>query len=167
MKFTELNQSFDCYTIRGQFESDDFNNPKYNQELFMLSELEQRTINNVREQDPDITWTCAFNHLDGHDGRFPIMAKMRDWWGLSKRQSGTWLMTKRLGNTSTFHTDDDCEHRYLIFLTEWQPGQVWFFDTDIYTGWHIGTVVDFNFQTPHGNANASHEPFTFMQITTK
>lgn len=167
MKFTELNQSFDCYTVRGHFKHQHFGEPYYAQELFMLHELEQRTINNSREQDPDITWICKFNHVDGHDGRFPLMSEMRDWWGLSKRKSYTQLMTKRLGNTSTFHTDDDCEHRYLVFCTEWQPGQAWFFDTGVFTGWHIGTVVDFDFTKPHGNTNASHEPYTFMQITTK
>ena len=167
MKFIESNQSFDCYTIRGHFQHQHFGEPYYAQELFLLSELEQRTINNSREQDPDITWICKFNHVDGHDGSFPLMAEMRDWWGLSKRKSNTHLMTKRLGNTSTFHTDDDCEHRYLVFCTEWQPGQAWFFDTDVFTGWHIGTVVDFDFTKPHGNTNASHEPYTFMQVTTK
>ena len=167
MKYTELNQTFDCFTIRGQFSDDDFAQPRYGQELFMLSEMEKRIINNSREDDPDITWAIDFNHLNGHDGRFPMMAEMRDWWGLSKRTSVTCLMTKRLGNTSTMHTDDDCEHRYLIFLSEWKPGQAWFFDTDIYTGWHTGTVVDFDFHLPHGNTNASHEPYTFMQITTK
>jgi len=167
VKFTELNQSFDCYTIRGQFESNKFNEPEYKQELFMLSELSSRTENNNRQQDPDISHTLSFNHLDGHDGRFPIMAQMRDWWRLSKRKSQTWLLTKQLGGTSTVHTDE-CEHRYLVFCTEWHAGQTWFIGDECYTGWHVGTVVDFDFnKVKHGNANASQEPFTFMQITTK
>ena len=134
----------------------------------MLSELAERTVNNKRELDPDISHTLSFNHTNGHDGRFPMMVKMRDWWGLSKRKSQTWLLTKQLGGTSTTHVDENTQNRYLIFLTDWRPGQVWFIDDICYTGWKIGTVVDFEFdKIAHGNANASHEPFTFMQITTK
>ena len=165
MKFTELNQKHESFTVRGQFESDHFGTPQYDQELHMLSEISKEFIPNP--VTPDRSWGIMFNHTEGHDGRFPLMAQMRDWWGLSKRSSVTWLLTKRLGGTSTVHTDE-CEHRYLVFCTEWHVGQTWFIGDECYTGWHVGTVVDFDFnKTMHGNANASHQPLTFMQITTK
>ena len=173
MKFNQLNQDHTDYSIRGQFVHEQFTTPNYEQELYMLGvpetntdPLHERIVNNARGQDPDISYQLAFNHNDGHDGRFPFFAQMRDWWPLPKRQSSVLLITKRVGGTSTIHTDNLVEQkRFLIFLTDWQPGQVWFVKEQVYTGWKIGTVMDLDFTQAHGNANSSHTPMTFMQLT--
>jgi hypothetical protein len=184
MKFNELSEKHIDYTIRGQFEDSAFNTSVYEQELYMLGvpetnpePLHKRITNNARGEDPDISYQLAFNEIDGHDGRFPMFASMRDWWPLPKRNSSVSLITKRLGGTSTLHTDDlagrECHHcgtkmdrkRFLIFLTDWAPGQVWFIKEQVYTGWKTGTVLDLDFTEAHGNANSSHTPMTFMQLT--
>lgn len=168
MKFTEIQEDNTDFVVRGQFENDKFKTPEYEQELYMLSQIHQRVINNSREADPDISWQLEFNTTDKHDGRFPFFAQMRDWWPISKRQSGCLLITKQLGGTSTMHPDElNNEKRHIIFLTEWQPGQAWFIKEHTYTGWKIGTVLDLDFTKLHGNCNSSHSPMTFMQVTVQ
>ncbi len=180
MDFTELNEDRNTFSIRGYFTNPLFDPQKpysiyrggseFGQELHLLNTHKKnaRTTNNARKQDPDIAYALEFNHMNGHDGRFPLMAQMRDWWPLSKRSSQTWLLTQHLGGTSTLHTDElDYEKRYLVFCTKWEPGQWWWFDGETYTGWNIGTVIDYDFTRPHATANASHLPRTLMQITHK
>jgi hypothetical protein len=155
--------------IKGRFVDKSFNNPAFEQELDLLGEIEQKTINNTRAEEPDIAYTLSFNHTDGHDGKFPLMAKMRDWWGLDKRNSQVWLLTQYTGGTSTVHGDilEENDTRYLIFLEDWKPGQWWQFNDETYTKWKAGTVLHFDFNKPHGSANASGFPRTIMQISHK
>tara|TARA_B100000424_G_scaffold245865_1_gene217115 strand:+ start:108 stop:629 length:522 start_codon:yes stop_codon:yes gene_type:complete len=170
MIFNQLNEHHNSYTIRGQFEDERFSQPVYGQELYMLAELDSKTINNgtYTRDDPDVSYALEFNHVNGHDGRFPIMAQMRDWFGLSKKTSQTWLLTKELGGTSTLHTDVLVDQeRHIVFCTDWQPGQAWYIEDQTYTGWKTGTVLDLNFELLHGNGNSSHTPMTFMQVTSK
>ena len=181
MEFIELNENRNTFSIRGQFIDERFSTKKpysiysgraeYDQELHILNNHKKnaRTVNSeLRKEDPDIAYALEFNHINGHDGRFPCMTQMRDWWRLDEGSSQTWLLTQQLGGTSTLHTDNlDYEKRYLIFCTGWQAGQWWLFDGETYTGWNIGTVIDYDFTRPHATANASEFPRTLMQITHK
>ena len=45
MIFNQLNEQHKNYSIRGQFEDERFSQPLYGQELYMLSELDSKTIN--------------------------------------------------------------------------------------------------------------------------
>tara|TARA_Y100000310_G_scaffold335841_1_gene418880 strand:+ start:2278 stop:2880 length:603 start_codon:yes stop_codon:yes gene_type:complete len=166
MEFIELNENRNTFSIRGHFTDEHFDhNGQYGQEIHLLKNMHKHTINNDREHDPDISYTLSFNHTDGHDGELPLMAKMRDWWSLNKKNSVTWLLTQDLGGTSTLHKDHTYDHtQYIIFCTKWEPGQWWWFDGETYTGWNIGTVIDFDFSKPHATANASWSPRTIMQI---
>ena len=153
------------YTISGQFEDDRFTTAEYGQELYMLSTLHEKTEIKLTA-DSNISFALDFRHTDGHDGRFPILVQMRDWWGLSKRNGDATLITKMPGGTSTLHKDEmNGLNRWIVFCTNWQPGQMWCVEDKIYTGWNIGTVLEMDFTQMHGNANLSHLPITFMQIT--
>ena len=62
---------------------------------------------------------------------------------------------------------EENDTRYLIFLEDWKPGQWWQFNDETYTKWKAGTVLHFDFNKPHGSANASGFPRTIMQISHK
>jgi len=56
--------------------------------------------------------------------------------------------------------------RYMIQLTDWQPGQFWSYGNYNYSQWKAGDVTTFDWQNvPHSTANASHYPRITLQIT--
>jgi hypothetical protein len=56
--------------------------------------------------------------------------------------------------------------RYMIALTEWQPGQFWGYGNYNYSGWRMGEVTSFDWQNiPHCTANAGHHPRVTLQLT--
>jgi len=85
------------------------------------------------------------------------------------------------GQTHTFHMDviDSYNHyisdpiekknrvrRVFIFLNDWVPGQVIMLGTKIFTGWHSGDVLWFDwYNLPHGTANFSRQNRMMLQIT--
>jgi hypothetical protein len=166
MKFIEENDSRGEFTVRGHFESELFNTSTYQKELDTLQEISKEFV--PHPLVPDRSYGTLFNNTDDHDTNLPLLAQMRDWWGISNTKSRTYLLYKRWGGTSTVHTDPmKGDTRYLIFCSKWAPGQVWFIGDQCYTNWQIGSVVDFDFEkTSHGNANASNQLLAFMQCTT-
>ena len=69
--------------IKGKFIDPKFNSTIFQQELAQASELSNR---------------LSFNHTDGHDGRGPMLAKMRDWWGLNARKAQSFVITYNTGD---------------------------------------------------------------------
>jgi hypothetical protein len=56
--------------------------------------------------------------------------------------------------------------RYMIQLTDWQPGQFWSYGNYLFTGWTAGDVTTFDWQNvPHSTANAGHSPRVTLQVT--
>ena len=56
--------------------------------------------------------------------------------------------------------------RYMIQLTDWQPGQFWSYGNYNYHQWHAGDLTTFDWMNvPHSTANASHHPRVTLQIT--
>ena len=56
--------------------------------------------------------------------------------------------------------------RYMIQLTDWQPGQFWSYGNYSHQGWSAGDVTTFDWQNvPHSTANAGHEPRVTLQVT--
>jgi hypothetical protein len=56
--------------------------------------------------------------------------------------------------------------RYMIQLTDWQPGQFWSYGNYLFTGWSAGDVTTFDWQNvPHSTANAGHTPRVTLQVT--
>ena len=56
--------------------------------------------------------------------------------------------------------------RYMIQLTDWEPGQFWSYGNYNYHQWRAGDLTSFDWMNvPHSTANASHHPRVTLQIT--
>ena len=56
--------------------------------------------------------------------------------------------------------------RYMIHLTDWEPGHFWSYGNYVHTGWQAGDITSFDWQNvPHCTANAGHHPRITLQIT--
>jgi hypothetical protein len=57
-------------------------------------------------------------------------------------------------------------HRYMIQLTDWQPGHFWSYGNHTHQGWRAGDVTTFDWiNVPHSTANAGHTPRVTLQVT--
>ena len=62
--------------------------------------------------------------------------------------------------------DPDSVARYMIQLTDWQPGHFWSYGNYIFEKWSAGDVTTFDWQNvPHSTANAGHVPRATLQVT--
>jgi hypothetical protein len=62
--------------------------------------------------------------------------------------------------------DPDSVHRYMIQLTDWEPGHYWNYGNHTHQGWQAGDVTTFDWQhVPHATANAGHNARVTLQIT--
>lgn len=62
--------------------------------------------------------------------------------------------------------DPDSVHRYMIQLTDWEPGHYWNYGNYTHQGWRAGDVTTFDWQNvPHATANAGHNPRVTLQVT--
>jgi hypothetical protein len=60
----------------------------------------------------------------------------------------------------------DTVARYMIQLTDWQPGHFWSYGNYIFEKWSAGDVTTFDWQNvPHSTANAGHVPRITLQVT--
>jgi hypothetical protein len=60
----------------------------------------------------------------------------------------------------------DTVARYMIQLTDWQPGHFWSYGNYIFEKWSAGDVTTFDWQNvPHSTANAGHTPRVTLQVT--
>ena len=56
--------------------------------------------------------------------------------------------------------------RYVIQLTDWQPGHFWSYGNYMWSGWRAGNVTNNDWiNMPHSTANAGHVPRATLQIT--
>lgn len=56
--------------------------------------------------------------------------------------------------------------RFMIQLTDWQPGHYWSYGNYQHSGWSAGDVTTFDWQNvPHSTANAGHTPRVTLQVT--
>jgi hypothetical protein len=56
--------------------------------------------------------------------------------------------------------------RYVIQLTDWQPGHFWSYGNYMWSGWRAGNVTSNDWiNIPHSTANAGHVPRATLQIT--
>ena len=62
--------------------------------------------------------------------------------------------------------DPSTVERYMIQLTDWQPGQFWGYGNYNFAHWKAGDVTTFKWQdVPHCTANAGHHPRVTLQVT--
>lgn len=63
-------------------------------------------------------------------------------------------------------TDPTQVHRYMIQLTDWQPGHFWSYGNHAHQGWSAGDVTTFDWiNVPHATANAGHTARVTLQVT--
>jgi hypothetical protein len=55
--------------------------------------------------------------------------------------------------------------RRLVFVTDWEPGQEWRFESNTYTGWTPGTCVQWEWWAKHGTANNSNKDRLNIKLT--
>lgn len=72
-----------------------------------------------------------------------------------------------LDKLEKWHPQDPTQvHRYMIQLTDWQPGHFWSYGNHSHQGWQAGDVTTFDWiHVPHSTANAGHSPRVTLQIT--
>jgi|TARA_R110002167_G_scaffold157517_1_gene352509 hypothetical protein len=60
----------------------------------------------------------------------------------------------------------DSVERYMVQLTDWNPGQWFSYGNYTFEHWKAGDVTTFNWQdVPHSTANAGHHPRVTLQVT--
>jgi hypothetical protein len=56
--------------------------------------------------------------------------------------------------------------RFMVQLTDWQPGHFWSYGNYVFSRWRAGDVTTFDWQNvPHATANAGHVPRVTLQVT--
>jgi hypothetical protein len=55
--------------------------------------------------------------------------------------------------------------RRLVFVTNWEPGQEWRFESNTYTGWTPGTCTEWEWWAKHGTANNSNKDRINIKLT--
>lgn len=57
-------------------------------------------------------------------------------------------------------------HRVFVALSDWQPGWMWQFGDEYWSGWKKGDVVWFDWRhVPHATANAGYAPRPILKIS--
>jgi hypothetical protein len=102
-----------------------------------------------------------------------ILQRMAGLFGLDDLM--TRIHVQQPGQVWNYHLDKlekwapsnpDTVHRYMIQLTDWEPGHYWNYGTYTHQGWSAGDVTTFDWQNvPHATANAGHTPRVTLQIT--
>lgn len=61
--------------------------------------------------------------------------------------------------------DPSCIKKYVVLLTNWQPGHYYNYGTSIYQNWQSGDAHEFDWANiPHGTANSSHSVRASLNI---
>jgi hypothetical protein len=85
-----------------------------------------------------------------------------------KMGQGIFMHFDTMGRTTEHSTDNnDNFKRLIVFLDDWQAGQMWMFGNSFFTHWRKGDVITFDWRnTPYGSANMSTAPMHVINITT-
>lgn len=65
-----------------------------------------------------------------------------------------------------YDRDAKLVHRFVVFLNDWQMGQIWVQGTAVHTHWRAGDIISWAWQDiPHGTANLGWHPRYILQFT--
>lgn len=119
--------------------------------------------------DPKMTLVRA----DTDISRFPVFAKMIDYFGLEKVRARAHV--QMTGQVFNYHldvyphydaADQDRLIRIIVCLEDWQPGHFYIYGTHNYSHWRAGEFHTFKWRdVPHGTANASSIPRVSLIVT--
>jgi hypothetical protein len=103
----------------------------------------------------------------------PVLQRIANLFALE--DSMTRIHVQQPGQVWNYHLDKlekwapdapDTVHRYMIQLTNWEPGHYWNYGNHTHQGWSAGDVTTFDWQNvPHATANAGHNPRVTLQVT--
>jgi hypothetical protein len=87
-----------------------------------------------------------------------------------RMQTGTVLPTHRdlyvkYINLFDLQGRENCIHRAVIFLEDWQAGHYAEYDGEAFVNWQAGDVIEWTYNTPHMAANIGPTPRYTLQIT--
>ena len=122
---------------------------------------------------PDAEMFDAYRYND--DYKFPIFRRVAEWFELNKKKEQTWKFHDQKPNQQLmYHIDNlpgeprmsriqspDFKYakdkvRFLVFLENWEPGQIFQFGNYVHTQWKKGEVVTWEWSTlPHATWNGS------------
>ena len=107
---------------------------------------------------PDAEMFDAYRYND--DYKFPIFRRVAEWFELNKKKEQTWKFHDQKPNQQLmYHIDNlpgeprmsrikspDFKYakdkvRFLVFLENWEPGQIFQFGNYVHTQWKKGEVV--------------------------
>lgn len=102
-----------------------------------------------------------------------VLQKMSDLFGLKDCMNR--IHVQKPGEVWNLHLDKlykwcpedpDSVIRFMIQLTDWQPGQFWEYGNYHHRGWKAGEVTTFDWRNvPHCTANAGYHPRVTFQLT--
>jgi hypothetical protein len=103
----------------------------------------------------------------------PVLQRIANLFALE--DSMTRIHVQQPGQVWNYHLDKlekwapdapDTVHRYMIQLTDWEPGHYWNYGNYTHQGWSAGEVTTFDWQhVPHATANAGHNSRVTLQVT--
>ena len=118
--------------------------------------------------DPDLVLTDRCDYASD----IPVFAAMINYFGMENPRSQ--IHVQRTGQMFNWHIDKLYEYadnpsdvfRFVVMLSDWQPGQFYCYGTYTYSHWQAGDFHWFDWQNvPHATANASPVPRPTLQIT--
>ena len=132
---------------------------------------------------PDAEMFDAYKYKD--DERFINFRKVAEWFEFDKDKPSTWKFHDQKPNQQLmFHIDNlpgeprkerieskdfkfaRDKTRFLVFLEDWEPGQIFQFGNYVHTQWKSGEVVTWEWSTlQHATWNGSWRKRPALQIT--
>jgi len=132
---------------------------------------------------PDAEMFDAYRY--NNDDRFIKFRKVAEWFELDKDKNQTWKFHDQNPNQQLmFHIDNlpgeprkarvedknfkyaRDKTRFLVFLADWEPGQIFQFGNHVHIQWKAGEVVTWEWSTlPHATWNGSWKKRPALQIT--
>ena len=160
----ELNKILDqthsvTWSNRKNYQGHERVSPMLAQELYDLESV---------GADPDLVLTDRMDY----PGSVPIFRAMIDYFGMENSRSQ--IHVQRTGQMFNMHIDKLYEYaedprdvfRFVVMLSDWEPGQFYCYGTFQYTHWQAGDFHWFDWpNVPHATANASASPRPTLQIT--
>ena len=165
---------------------------RFNEQPYNYANNKASVVNNVYHAiedadnyagQPNAEMFDAYRYND--DDRFIKFRKVAEWFELDETKNQTWKFHDQKPNQQLmFHIDNlpgeprkerveskefkyaRDKTRFLVFLADWEPGQIFQFGNHIHTQWKAGEVVTWEWSTlPHATWNGSWRKRPALQIT--
>lgn len=112
------------------------------------------------------------NVIDNFDP-YPNLQQVINWFDLDRciprlhLQFCGQVWNQHIDKLDTVYSDVPASaiRKYIVMLTDWQPGHYYNYGTSIYQNWRAGDAHEFDWKNiPHGTANSSHSVRASLNI---